>query len=881
VGGSMEILGQSVYGSAYFSSQGEFRVAFGGSIQIGPSGFGVSGSCNFVVSRFDSDGSGVRGDGNYVVNVSGLVQGSISLFGFTLASASIGFGLDGSTGRVYITPSITINFFFFSITISTSFTLFYVKLPRPVFLAGNVDDSSGVAFRGGMLYLNTGSRAHMRNESEGETNEGYVITRISDDDEQGGEILRIRAFGRSQTFYGVTGIVADMGSGSDYLEIDSGVRAPVTMYGGDGYDYFIQNGLGTTRFESNLGAATVQIGNYVSNPVTIVGSGDRQEVTVNSTGSIWADLQGGDDEMHIGGGNHAAVTVYAGSGDDTVTYDGSGPFLIFPGTGNNTVQGGSGSNTFRYENDFGFDSISTLGGTSDLDFSRVTAPLEVQLSTASSTVSARRPDIRTLGNAIINSQPVVLLPYKFTEVTVLMPGHGFVVGDSVAISAPKTPDYNGEFLVTAVTTDTFQIAAKSILQAGEEAALSFQQNEATDIYPVQVYHDGADTAYLSGDLPAIEDGSEIWLSSKNPGYDGQFIVRRISSVWYSLTKPWNSVRSVVQASFAANTLQLGSGDDTITVVGNRATLNLFDFGGADSLIVSGFLSSFARVTTSSLNTANLAISYTNMETLQLQDSSAHLTVTGSNSSSVVELEDMSLQIIAETLVLPVNLTARSLEIAVRDTLTLAHQIDVLDLDVRVFGDEAGIALLQPLTVSHTAQFAAPDGTLELPAGVSVTAETLAIRTRQLQTANNQLNLSVDTLTIVTAVGHTTALKISNDRNLQITRRMDAGHIVTLDAGISAVFQNISWVATVSDDWADQVFDGALNPFAAISSGLIDITLPTAAQPNGYGLTIDGQLRSTTGSLTFTVDELDFLGGPASVQAPGELTIRSASNPWHY
>jgi hypothetical protein len=63
--GSMELLGQYVNGSAFFSSDGEFRVAFRGGIQIGAAGCGVSGSTEFEISRLDSDGTGANGDGNY------------------------------------------------------------------------------------------------------------------------------------------------------------------------------------------------------------------------------------------------------------------------------------------------------------------------------------------------------------------------------------------------------------------------------------------------------------------------------------------------------------------------------------------------------------------------------------------------------------------------------------------------------------------------------------------------------------------------------------------------------------------------------------------------------------------------------------------------
>ncbi|MFN9295446.1 MAG: hypothetical protein ACK6EB_45815, partial [Planctomyces sp.] len=98
INGSISILEQSVSGSGYFSSEGEFSLAFNGALNIGANGFGVFGSAAFSISRLDNNGTAAFGDGNYQTNVFGSAQGSVQLFGFTLASASIAFGLEGSTG---------------------------------------------------------------------------------------------------------------------------------------------------------------------------------------------------------------------------------------------------------------------------------------------------------------------------------------------------------------------------------------------------------------------------------------------------------------------------------------------------------------------------------------------------------------------------------------------------------------------------------------------------------------------------------------------------------------------------------------------------------------------------------------------------------------
>ncbi|MFM7055829.1 MAG: hypothetical protein ACKO2P_02790, partial [Planctomycetota bacterium] len=471
--------------------------------------------------------------------------------------------------------------------------------------------------------------------------------------------------------------------------------------------------------------------------------------------------------------------------------------------------------------------------------------------------------------------------YNFTAVTVVYPDHGFHVGDKVTISAPDVPDYNGEFIVQAVSQDTFRIAAKHLLSGGQEAALSFVPNEATNIFPVQIFHDGDQTAWFEGDVPGLTSGASIYLASVNPGYDVRVVVEQVDEDWFKFTIPWNSVRPVVQASFPTNVFRAGKSDDILTLHGNLPALSLFDNGGADRLIVRDHLGAFVRLTPTSLTTANLALVYSGVETVVLHDRAADITLTGQTATSALELFGMNLGVVTRSLTLPVDLESYSLEAAVRDSLNLARQLDVSELDLRVLGDNAGITIAQPVITAVSSQFTAPDGLVTLPGGTAVTAPVLAIRARGLSVPENRLGLAVDTLSLVTSPAHPTQVDIHNDRDLLLTRWMDPGHLVTLNSLIGDVFAGITWVASISAAWAEQVFDGALNPAALIVGSSLSITLPTYADTDEDALTADGWLRSYTGNLSVTADEIEFLGGPGAVKAPGALTLRSATDPWTY
>jgi hypothetical protein len=273
--GSAEILTQGIFASGYFSNEGEFDISFGGSIGIGVAGCGVFGSTGFRIARLDGNGKEAFGDGNFRMYVSGYVEGSVKLFGISLASVRLDLNYDGSSGRVSITATVKIIFK----EVSKTFTLFYVRVPPPVYLAGNASDRGPTKWNRGVLHLNTGNRAAFRNEANDEINEGYSIVRVGEDPDYPGEIVAVQSFGRQQFFRGVTGIVADMGSGYDYIEIGPGIQAPVTIRTGDQKDFIIHNGLGPAIIEGGPGNDEIQ-GGFGTNRFVFANGIGRDLITI-------------------------------------------------------------------------------------------------------------------------------------------------------------------------------------------------------------------------------------------------------------------------------------------------------------------------------------------------------------------------------------------------------------------------------------------------------------------------------------------------------------------------------------------------------------------------------------------------------------------------
>ena len=92
-------------------------------------------------------------------------------------------------------------------------------------------------------------RAALASSSDGSpVNEDYTI------EDLGGGSIKITAFGRSQTFSGVTGIVGNMGNGDNTVRVNSGVTVPITLVGGTGNNTFMDFGSGVATLDLSNGA---------------------------------------------------------------------------------------------------------------------------------------------------------------------------------------------------------------------------------------------------------------------------------------------------------------------------------------------------------------------------------------------------------------------------------------------------------------------------------------------------------------------------------------------------------------------------------------------------------------------------------------------------
>src|SRR5207247_1851473 len=112
--------------------------------------------------------------------VDGEVSGKLKLFGITLAGVTVGIRFDGFSGRLSARVTVTILF----VEKSKTFTIGYLAVPPPVFLASLFNDTNANLISSdprtnilgrhlwdndhpsqngdGTLYLNIGSRADQR-----------------------------------------------------------------------------------------------------------------------------------------------------------------------------------------------------------------------------------------------------------------------------------------------------------------------------------------------------------------------------------------------------------------------------------------------------------------------------------------------------------------------------------------------------------------------------------------------------------------------------------------------------------------------------------------------------------------------------------------------
>lgn len=433
---------------------------------------------------------------------------------------------------------------------------------------------------------------------------------------------------------------------------------------------------------------------------------------------IFANGGEGYDYIEIGPGITSPVTLTGGEKRDWLLYKGVGDAVLNGGEDDDELSGGYGTNLFVMENGFGRDLITSLSGRNKFDLSNVTESLTGTLASTGTVLAPSGYNRRFLGIATVNGKEAALLPLRSDVVTAVQANHGLSSGQKVRIVSPEDPAYTGEFTVGAVTEKTFTFQAFNF---GRELPAGTYTKSGN------VFHDGVRTAYIQMEIPNWKPNHVINLESSTNAYNGPFVANRVDNSWYSFEVDWADVRESLDTTLLPMELKLGAGDDHLTIPGDlNCRISLFGEGGSDTLQIVGGLGEIQTILLGQYDNHRLNILWAGLERLELVDPLLNMRIVAPWEDVPIEFGNVSLGIVARSLELAVDLTADDFEVNVRESLSLAHQLNVNELDLRVFGDHQHLTVAHPI-VATTAQLTAPDGTVSIAGNTHFTGHTLAIR----------------------------------------------------------------------------------------------------------------------------------------------------------
>ncbi|MFN9286614.1 MAG: hypothetical protein ACK6EB_01000, partial [Planctomyces sp.] len=119
-------------------------------------------------------------------------------------------------------------------------------------------------------------------------------------------------------------------------------------------------------------------------------------------------------------------------------------------------------------------------------------------------------------------------------------------------------------------------------------------------------------------------------------------------------------------------------------------------GGFDTLRISGSLQAAQKLVPNIYQNQNLTAYWTGFDRIDLIDPGMGITISGATPASDINLGSISLGIVARSVTIPVGITTPSLEINVRDSLNFTRSLNIIDLNLRVFGDRQNITLNSPI-----------------------------------------------------------------------------------------------------------------------------------------------------------------------------------------
>jgi hypothetical protein len=224
-------------------------------------------------------------------------------------------------------------------------------------------------------------------------------------------------------------------------------------------------------------------------------------------------------------------------------------------------------------------------------------------------------------------------------VIAVLPNHGLAVGDSFELVAPGISGFSGEYEVTAVSDKTFTFQAYSFFRPNPRGIATSQGT---------VFHDGNQTAYLSGRPANWQPNADIPFESSAGGYNGLFKLTKLGDNLYSFQVPFDDVRTGVHTDLKAKAIVLGRGDDELTIPGDDQGALQIDAsaGGFDTLQISGNLAESLFLTNTYLANQALLVTFANFERLNLLDATRNLTLQGASAGQAINLGPMQLGVVA-------------------------------------------------------------------------------------------------------------------------------------------------------------------------------------------------------------------------------------------
>ena len=559
---------------------------------IGSSDFGLRGDFSFHISSQFFPATATT-TAYYQFRLGGSASVKVRAFGITLAGVGLSFNFEVSgTGRVPITLEVRIevDLFLFSISETARFTIGYLMLPRPIYLAGS--QANGQLWGGDKLYLNVGSRSSYRDIAEADVDEpkdeGYLIEQVGVGTLRGVKI-KVTAFGRSQVFDNVTSIEGRFGDGNDSVVIAPSVTIPVFLYGDAGNDVLTLEGSGDGSvleggddidyISSSTGGADVTMrGDGGTDMLVHIGGGKA-----TMYGGADADRLVGStdlDELYGDGGNDVlqgkALKYYGGAGADTIMLTINGK----PGTGL-VVDGGS--------------SVDAVTGAKDIDSVIVTLSVvndDVALSYAGGTIKAAI----NLGSVDIDNTEALHIDLGAGADKIKV---GDLTGSQlsvISLDLGRIATVNGTRLVPYTLADgrTFNL---------EEPDVRYSDDRAADEVTVEGRASNGDTFAITtptvGGLGTTRvsksDTGSSWtvditravrgegdkLVLKTLGGNDVVNASAASLDLLALTVAAGTGNDIVQGTPFADVLDTGLGDDTVTGWDGRDTF--IDEGGDDTI----------------------------------------------------------------------------------------------------------------------------------------------------------------------------------------------------------------------------------------------------------------------------------------------------------